>query len=240
MAKIIPFGDEALIVTFGKEPSVFLSERIHHFCFLLEKENIEAVKEWVPTYLSVTIYYDPYVKTFEKMKSIIEEIIAKTENEPLNISRTVFLPVCYERFGIDLEEVANYHQLTVEEVIDYHLQPKYFVHMLGFSPGFPYLGGLNRKIATPRKKTPRMKVLAGSVGIAGEQTGVYTIDSPGGWQIIGRTPVPLYDPRKEPPVLLRPFDYVKFEKITFQEYEKISNDIFHNKYEVKIEWGTKK
>lgn len=237
MAQVYPFGDHGIIVTFGREPSEDLSKIIRNFCFHLEEENIDGIIEWVPTYLSVTIYYNPYNITYKELKSFIEKILTYSFEEQSFQKRIVHIPVCYEEFGVDLETVAHYHQLTTDEVITLHTEPTYFVYMLGFAPGFPYLGGLNPKIATPRKTTPRLKVEAGSVGIAGKQTGIYTIDSPGGWQIIGRTPLSLYDPKNENPVLLNAFDYLKFEKISLAEFQSIKNEIEKGTYEIKMEWG---
>lgn len=237
MERIVPLGDQALIVTFGMHPSEQLSSKIAHFCTLLESEKIASITEWVPTYLTVTIYYDPYIMDFIQLKEIVENLYARANSKKNKKRRTIHIPVCYEEpFGIDLEEVATYHKLTKEEVVQIHTEPKYFIYMLGFSPGFPYLGGLNPKIATPRKASPRLKVDAGSVGIAGNQTGIYSIDSPGGWQIIGRTPLVLFDPSKQHPVLLKAFDYLKFEPITIADYRKIKDEVAKGIYELQIDW----
>jgi len=147
----------------------------------------------------------------------------------------VHIPVCYsEKFGIDISDVANLNNLTIEEVIKIHSEGKYLIYMIGFNPGFPYLGGMSDKIATPRLLEPRTKISAGSVGIAGSQTGIYPLDSPGGWRIIGRTPVRLFDLRLEKPFLLKQSQYLKFEPILEDEYDDIVNKVEKNEYKVKI------
>lgn len=127
-------------------------------------------------------------------------------------------------FGIDIKNVASYNNLTVDEVIKIHTSREYLIYMLGFTPGFPYLGGMDERIATPRLEVPRTKIYGGSVGIAGSQTGVYPIDSPGGWQIIGRTPLKLYDENREEQILLRAGDFIKFVPITLDEFIEIEKN----------------
>jgi KipI family sensor histidine kinase inhibitor len=135
---------------------------------------------------------------------------------------TVEIPVVYGgEYGPDLEFVAQHNGLTQEEVIEIHTSGSYLIYMLGFTPGFPFLGGLSERVFTPRRQTPRTVVLAGSVGIANNQTGIYPIDSPGGWQLIGRTPVKLYNPAHDNPILLKAGNYLKFKKITETEYLEI-------------------
>ncbi|MEG2984683.1 MAG: 5-oxoprolinase subunit PxpB, partial [Peptostreptococcaceae bacterium] len=152
----------------------------------------------------------------------LEKKIKTTDKLEKNI---VEIPVLYGgEFGPDIETVARHNNLSVEEVMDIHSKGEYLVYMLGFTPGFTYLGGMDNKIETPRLEIPRVKIPAGSVGIAGKQTGVYPIDSPGGWQLIGRTPIKLYDINKERPILLSAGDYVKFVPINKAEYEKMLNE----------------
>jgi len=133
--------------------------------------------------------------------------------------------------GPDIENVAAHNKKTVEEVIKIHTSEEYLIYMLGFIAGFPYLGGMSKEIATPRLKSPRVKIDGGSVGIAGEQTGVYPVDSPGGWQLIGRTPLKLYDAEREKPVLLEAGQYIKFKSITQEEYDRIAKEVAENTYE---------
>ena len=155
-----------------------------------------------------------------------------TDSEP---AKVVEIPTIYGgEYGPDIEFVAEHNNISIDEVIEIHSSRNYLIYMLGFTPGFPYLGGMSEKIETPRLKTPRTKIPAGTVGIAGKQTGIYPIDSPGGWQLIGRTPVKLYDPFADPPVLLNSGDYLRFVPIDETEYKSILKQIEENKYEVKI------
>jgi inhibitor of KinA len=134
--------------------------------------------------------------------------------------RFVEIPVCYGgEYGPDLEAVAEYHHLSTSEVVEIHSKEEYLVYMIGFAPGFPYLGGMSEEIATPRRHSPRLSIPEGSVGIAGMQTGVYPISTPGGWQLIGRTPLELFCPNENPPTLLQSGDIVKFVPISLEEYQ---------------------
>ncbi|NLG86950.1 MAG: 5-oxoprolinase subunit PxpB, partial [Firmicutes bacterium] len=146
------------------------------------------------------------------------------------------IPVCYGgKFGPDLDYVCEHTGLSAEEVIQLHTGTDYLIYMLGFTPGFSYLGGMDERLATPRLKTPRTHIPAGSTGIAGKQTGIYPIDSPGGWQLIGRTPLKLYDPFRDPPVLLKAGNYVRFTAITEDEYEEIAAQVAAGTYKVQQE-----
>jgi inhibitor of KinA len=152
----------------------------------------------------------------------LESVVTSGTAAAVPEGRLVILPVLYGgEQGPDLDFVARHHQLSVEEVIALHSGPEYLVYMIGFAPGFPYLGGLPERLATPRLEKPRLSVPKGSVGIGGAQTGVYSVDSPGGWRLIGRTPVPLYDPRKDPPALLQAGDRVRFRPVTAAEAAEI-------------------
>lgn len=149
----------------------------------------------------------------------------------------VEIPVLYGgEYGPDIENIATHNNLSIEEVIKIHTSGEYLVYMLGFTPGFPYLGGMDKRIATPRLKTPRTKIPGGSVGIAGEQTGVYPIESPGGWQLLGRTPLNFFDPNNEKPFLINAGEYIKFVQISEEEYHKIIEQIKNKTYVVKSYW----
>jgi inhibitor of KinA len=159
----------------------------------------------------------PYQIVTGRLERIIKEIAAAAAPP----ARTVDIPVCYGgEFGPDLAEVAARNGLSAEEVIRIHASAEYLVYMIGFAPGFPYLGGMSGRIAAPRRSTPRLAIPAGSVGIAGEQTGVYPLETPGGWQLIGRTPIALFLPVRSPPSLLRAGDKVRFRPISRMEYEQ--------------------
>ena len=230
-----PMGYKAIQITFANEPNIEISHSIKSFCSMLEEVQITGLSEWVPSYLSVTIYFNPYMISYQDLKEHLVTLLGKNTSSTRTSKRVVYIPVCYQKeFAPDLEEIAKHHFIKKEEVIGLHTEALYYIYMLGFTPGFPYLGGLNKKIATPRKKTPRPEVIEGSVGIAGNQTGIYPLTSPGGWQIIGRTPLKLFNPNKEHPVLLRAGDYLKFESITYENYHKIKREVLHDHYQLKV------
>jgi inhibitor of KinA len=178
---------------------------------LLDRSRPEGVVEWVPSYAAVTVYFDPRATTFDRVRSVLEGALARAEEVVLTPGEVVTLPVHYGgEWGPDLEFVAESHGMSPAEVVEEHARPLYLVHMIGFAPGFPYLGGLSERLATPRLETPRVSVPAGSVGIGGSQTGVYPLETPGGWRIIGRTPERLFDLARPRPNLLSPGDRVRF------------------------------
>ncbi|UOE92378.1 5-oxoprolinase subunit PxpB [Alkalihalobacillus sp. LMS39] len=227
----VPFGDQAIRISFGDNISFSVHKNILHFCSELERRQIKGIVEWVPTYHSVTIYYDPVVYTYDEINFIVEELYEKSKTTTLSNARFVTIPVLYdEEVGPDLQKVAQFHQLPLEKIIEIHSSRLYLVFMIGFTPGFPYLGGMDEAIAIPRLETPRILVQAGSVGIAGNQTGIYSVDSPGGWHIIGRTPVPLFEMKKNPPVLLKAGDFLLFAPITKQEFNSIEEQVKQKKY----------
>ncbi|SLK34938.1 allophanate hydrolase subunit 1 [Mycobacteroides abscessus subsp. abscessus] len=198
----------------------------------LEKHAFPGYIECVPSYTNVTVYYHPYIiyESYRKttnqslspfliVKSLIEEIVNQLEEVEKTNNRMIEIPVCYGgEYGPDIEVVAKYNNLTVDQVIALHSSRDYFVHMIGFAPGFPFLGGMSEKIATPRRSTPRQLIPAGAVGIAGVQTGVYPIATPGGWQLIGQTPIQLFLSNNNPPSLLQAGDIVKFVPISEGEF----------------------
>ena len=214
-------GDSALLINLGNEIDEGINKRVHAIAKSIEEERIEGIREVVPTYISIYVYYDPLIVSYEKLKFILKNYLKEKPKEMKG--KIVELPVIYGgKYGPDIDFVANYNGLSVDDVIELHTKPLYRVYMLGFLPGFAYLGGMDKKISTPRLKTPRTKVPAGSVGIAGKQTGWYAIESPGGWRIIGKTPVRTFNPNKEPPSIVLPGDYVKFKAIEEEdgkEYE---------------------
>lgn len=192
---------------------------------LLDDAAFPWLTEYIPAFTTVTVLYDINLAASEgeaPVKRVLRELsllldgLAVTGNTE---TRIVEIPVCYGgEAGPDLDYVASCNGLTPEDVIRIHQQGEYSVHMIGFAPGFPYIGGMPPEIAAPRRKSPRLKIPAGSVGIAGEQTGVYPIETPGGWQLIGRTPLALFRPEEEEPSLLRAGDRIVFKAITYQEF----------------------
>ena len=220
-----PLGDNAVRMQFGNDISKDINTHIRKMSLLLEKTRIDGVIEWTPTYTCITVFYNPLKIDFKELCKTLEKLQQKTETEKLPPPREIVIPTCYGgKYGPDLENVAKTNNLTIDEVIKIHSSPEYLVYMLGFSPGFPYLGGMDKRIATPRLSTPRKLVEAGSVGIADIQTGIYSIDSPGGWQIIGKTPLKLFDTTKEIPFLLNAGDILRFMPITEDEFEKTERE----------------
>lgn len=234
---IQPVGDSAIKVLFTEEVSEQLSNTIQAFCKTLADTEIKGVTEWVPAYNSVTIYYQPIHISFLKLKTTVKQIFDRLAVQDAVTFRIVKVPVLYgEKYGPDIERIATFHNLTTDEVIQVHQQPDYLIYMLGFLPGFPYLGGLDKRIATPRLDEPRSLVEAGSVGIAHEQTGIYPVSSPGGWNIIGKSPLRLFDPENEfMPFLFKPGDRIRFYAITAKEYEDIHHQVMAGTYSPSIE-----
>lgn len=222
MPAFLPVGDCGIRVCFGEEIHLGIHRRVRAFCRRLEFFRPDGVREWVPGYAIVTIYYQPWVSSFEALcETLVRLSRRRVPGAEWTGGRLKEIPVCYGgEFGPDLADIAAMHGLTPAQVIRRHCRPRYLVYFLGFQPGFPYLGGLPPSLATPRQASPRASVPAGSVGIAGSQTGVYPLATPGGWQIIGRTPLRLFDPARQPLALLTPGDRVKFVPITVQEYEE--------------------
>lgn len=219
--RFLPCGDQAVTVEWGSTIDERINRQVHAFARKVEELSHPAITEVVPTYRSATVHYRPEVLSYEELKQLLLSLtqggIEETEELPV-----VEIPVCYGgEYGPDLEEVAQHCSLTPEEVIARHTAPTYRIYMLGFTPGFPYLGGMDPSIAAPRRKEPRIHIPAGSVGIAGEQTGVYPIVSPGGWQLIGRTPLRLFDPQREQPILLSAGAGIRFVPIDEETFRKM-------------------
>lgn len=214
-----PLGETAVIIQCGDQLSDPVQRRVMSVCALLEKSTLPAMIEWVPSYTSVTVFYDPFISSYPQLSKILLQQLNQMKESVQYKPRTVTIPVCYGgEWGPDLDYVASEHGLTPEDVIAIHTSGDYLVHMIGFAPGFPYLGGLSEQIATPRRATPRLRVEAGTVGIGGKQTGIYPVDTPGGWQCIGQTPLRLFRPEENIPSLLVAGDRVRFKQITMQDY----------------------
>lgn len=231
--KYFPSGDSGLILEIGNEISEDVNKKIRALSYCIEKSKFNEIIEIIPTYTAILVIYNSIKSSYEELVEKLKSLESSMNNIGLPPAELVHIPTLYGgEYGMDLENVAEHNGLSVEEVIDIHNSTNYLVYMIGFTPGFPYLGGMSEKIATPRLKTPREKIPGGSVGIAGSQTGIYPIDSPGGWQLIGRTPLKLFDPNRKPTVLLKAGQYLKFEPITEEEYHTICKEVEENRYEV--------
>ena len=226
-----PAGDCGVVAQFGETIDEAVNRRIARFAGNIEQARIKGVTELVPTFCTLFISYDPRLTGYQKLVKSLHRLLPHEDQAAAGRKIIHPIPVCYGgKLGEDLPHVARHAGLTEQEVIDLHSGRDYLIYMLGFTPGFTYLGGMSEAIATPRLKTPRVKIPAGSVGIAGSQTGVYPIDSPGGWQLIGRTPVRMYDPDRETPILPQAGQYIKFYSITKAEYDKIAAQEAAGKY----------
>jgi inhibitor of KinA len=219
-------GDSALVVEFGDTIDPAINRRVRGLFLAIEAARIAGVRDLVPTYRSLLVSYDPRQTTFDTLRLEIEKIEGGLSNAVIPPPRVVEIPTAYGgAFGPDLAFVAKHNHLTEDEVVENHSGSDYLVYMMGFSPGFTYLGGMSERIATPRLKTPRTAIPAGSVGIAQQQTGIYPVESPGGWQLIGRTPVSLFDPSRVPPVVVEAGDYIRFVPVTPGDYAAIEQAI---------------
>lgn len=240
-ARIVPLGDSAAVVLLGDTISSETHHKVRQLAEYLEHQPFRGMIEYVPAFTSVAVYYEGLTLVteyadevppedrhfpFQIAASLLERILLQLQDSSIQQSRIVRIPVCYGgEWGPDLDAVATHNKLSPQEVIDIHSSADYLVYMLGFAPGFAYLGGMSQRIATPRRQTPRISIPVGSVGIAGDQTGVYPIETPGGWQLIGKTPIELFLPEHMPPTLMEAGDIVRFYPISRREFE---------------EWGTAK
>jgi KipI family sensor histidine kinase inhibitor len=205
-----PIGDSALLVTFGERVDLAVNRQALSLARLLAASPLPGLGEAVPGYATLLVHYDPLLLDYHHLEDLVRQHLSAGEVLALE-PRRVEVPVVYGgEAGPDLGFVAGHAGLSEAEVVRIHSGRDYPVFMMGFTPGFPYLGGMDPAIAAPRLATPRTRVPAGSVGIAGEQTGIYPLDSPGGWRIIGRTALSLFDPSREPPFLLAPGDLVRY------------------------------
>jgi len=228
---IDPLGDAALLIRFGEGIDEGVNRMVQAAASRLEAEPFPGYLECVPSFGTIAVYYDPVElnrpreagTAFEYVGSLIGKLLQDLGANAGTERETIEIPVCYGgEFGPDLAYVAEFNGLDEAEVVNIHTGRDYLVFALGFAPGFPYLGGMSDRISAPRKATPRLSIPAGSVGIAGTQTGIYPLETPGGWQIIGRTPLALFRPEQEPPVLLRSGQYIRFRAVSASEYDKLA------------------
>lgn len=235
--KFIPLGDSALIIRLRDDSEGAMEEKasieVLDALRRLEVAAIPGVVEWTSAYTTVALFYDPFrvVETgvpagevFSWLESAVRKALAGPLPNELTppTPRLIEIPVCYEaELALDLDLVAQHARLSPDEVIRLHSAAEYRVQCLGFTPGFPYLSGLPKELTTPRRAGPRKEVPAGSIAIGGSQTGVYPLRSPGGWNVIGRTPLRMFDVRRDPPTVLSAGDRVRFRAITRAQFETL-------------------
>ena len=236
---ISPVGDCAISIDFGQVIDPKINRHIRQIIEQIKDLQLDGIIELVPTYCALLVQYDAMVYSYSDICRILEPTLQESVTDSANELVTIVeIPTVYGgEFGPDLGFVASYNHLSEAEVVSIHSGTDYLVYMLGFIPGFTYLGGMDPRIATPRLSSPRTLIPAGSVGIAGEQTGTYPSDSPGGWQIIGRTPVTMYDMSKEQAALLQAGDYVRYVSINENEFHRIKllgSNYIPSMYEVEV------
>jgi inhibitor of KinA len=231
--RMLECGEQAMVVELGSEIDPAINARVHHLARLLRKAAPDRILELVPTYRSLMIYFDPLAVSRKQLAEEVARLLPRLKKiDPAgDTRRIVTIPVCYGgEFGPDLEFVARHNGLTEDEFVRCHTATPLLIYMLGFTPGFPYLGGMPEDIAAPRLDEPRLKVPAGSVGIAGTQTGIYPVESPGGWRLIGRTPLKIFDPRAERPFLFSAGNYLEFVAIPSDEFYAFKEQVEAGSY----------
>lgn len=231
--RYLPAGDQGVVIEFGNEITEAVNQKVRGMMLAIESKEIAGIVEMVPTYRSLLIEYD----SLEVRYGDLIETLKRTEKELDSIE--IPDPVVYEiptlyggEHGPDLDFVSSHSGLSADQVVSIHSSPEYLIYMLGFTPGFPYLGGMDERIATPRLAAPRTRITGGSVGIAGSQTGIYPVDSPGGWQLIGKTPLKLYDTANTNPILLSAGNYIRFIPVTAENYQEIEAQVSAGTYTV--------
>lgn len=209
--RIVALGDSSILIQLGEEIEPAVNQCVHALAGLVETSAINGVIETVPAYATLLVHYDPLALSFTQIKNSLHEKLAQIQENASRKLRLIEVPVQYGgEYGPDLEAVASHLGLCVEDVIRIHTEKIYTIYMMGFTPGYPYMGKLDDALILPRLETPRTRVPAGTVAIAGSQTGIYSIESPGGWNLIGWTSLKLFDPQSDPPFLFAPGDEVKF------------------------------
>lgn len=218
---IEPLGDAAAIVAWRSLNDSSAWQAVQNATAHLQRRRIDGVLAVVPAFKSLTAYYDCSRLTWKDVECWLSESLRTVSIASLRPERTVEIPVCYDaEFAMDIADLAESHSLSTYEVVRLHSNATYVVQMIGFSPGFPYLSGLPSQLQTPRRASPRLRVPVGSVAIGGSQTGIYSLETPGGWNIIGRTPVRLFDPQRDPSCLLRTGDAIRFVAIDRDQFDE--------------------
>ena len=220
MTSFLPFGDSAVLVNFEQRIDPEINAQVIALTTIISQSEIHGVVNCIPAYCSLTISYDPALINYKDLVNKLKGCIQGDSKPELTEPRSLKIPVCYEdEFGLDFDELEDQIGLKKNEIIDLHCSSSFRVYMLGFLPGFVYMGILPKELQCGRKKNPRLSVPSRSVGLAGLQTGIYPSNAPGGWQIIGKTPLKIFDGQKKDPFLFRPGDVVSFKAISTKEFQ---------------------
>jgi KipI family sensor histidine kinase inhibitor len=234
--RLLPCGDRAVSIELGDEIGREVNARVLALDYLIREESIAGVTETVPSFRSLLVYYDPFVVDLGDLGAALRRLASRARPDVLPPARLVELPCCYEgALGFDLPLAAARLGLSVEEVVRLHAGALYYVDFVGFTPGLPYLSGMPERLFIPRLETPRVKTPPGSVSIGGMQCCIYSVESPGGFWVIGRTPVRLYDPTAPDPILLRAGDRVRFRPIARAEFDAIAAAVAAGSFRPRVE-----
>lgn len=231
-AKFFPAGDRALLVELDGPPGVEVNARVRTIDFLLAERRVPGIVEAVPAFCSLLVYYDPYVLTVDALAGEISALLAEAAATHLPRARVIELPCCYDdpACGFELDAAAEQLKLAPRALIERHAAATYLVYFLGFAPGQPYMSAVESPITIPRLPAPRTKTPAGSVGIGGTQCCIYSVESPGGFWVLGHTPVPIYAPRTPEPILLKSGDHVRFHPVDRAEHDAIALAVANRTY----------
>ncbi|WP_414053363.1 5-oxoprolinase subunit PxpB [Macrococcus equi] len=230
----VNISENCMSIVFEERIDPEINAQVIQLKSAIEASDIPGILELVISYNTLVVYFDDSKTCHETLTEAIQSLELTTNENVLG--KTYIIPVCYDApYNLDLEEMSQLHNKSTEEIIQIHTSKPYLIYMLGFMPGFPFLGGLDEAIATPRKASPRKEIPAGSVGIANAQTGIYPLASPGGWNIIGKTPLKLFDPERNPEVYYSAGDYIKFKRISKEEYDVIETAVQNGTYEIETE-----
>jgi KipI family sensor histidine kinase inhibitor len=232
--RFLPAGDVALAVEFADPIGAALSERLRTLDWLLSEGRVPGVIETVPSFRSLLVYYEPETVGYDALCQAIARCIGQSGQTRLPNARCLDIPCCYgdPELGFELRAAATHLGLAPQVLVEMHSSAEYLVYFIGFAPGQPYLTGLPPPLAIPRLQSPRTKTPAGSVGIGGDQCCIYSVESPGGFWILGRTPLTLYDPQADEPTLLRPGDRLRFRAIGRDEYDRVTRAVADGAYRV--------
>jgi inhibitor of KinA len=223
--KFRPAGDRGLLVEYGSDIDPAVNQKVRSINMALQGERLDGIVEIVPAYCSILVIYDPAATDIDTLQKALLILEKQPSELPVSTPAIVDIPVCYEgEYSPDMDAVVSRTGLTAQEVARIHSEPKYMIYMIGFTPGFPFLGGLPKSLHVPRLDTPRRTVPAGSVGIANNQTGIYPLASPGGWRLIGRTPLRLFTPERTNPIPYQPGDRICFRPISPLDFHRLSTE----------------